>query len=252
MSRAVLFAAALVLAPLALSGQEVPDRPDRERPYVGESGERAGPSEQTDDLSRSALRDRVARAIEIVEDACAADINDFCSKVTPGRGRLALCMLVHEDQLTSGCRTTLQGASRLLKHKVDDVAEVCWNELQKLCGEEQRIGQCLEQKRGSLSPTCQTIVEALGEKAAQTPTALVGMPVYSSDNKNLGQVVEVVKGADDKVRSIQVDIGRILGLGTKVVTIPADKLKRLPGIKVLLSDAEVRSLQRRRSSRAEL
>lgn len=216
------------------------------------SGKAASVRDRASNLSRSALRDRVARAIEIVEDACAADINDFCSKVTPGRGRLALCMLVHEDQLTSGCRTTLQGASRLLKHKVDDVAEVCWNELQKLCGEEQRIGQCLEQKRGSLSPTCQTIVEALGEKAAQTPTALVGMPVYSSDNKNLGQVVEVVKGADDKVRSIQVDIGRILGLGTKVVTIPADKLKRLPGIKVLLSDAEVRSLQRRRSSRAEL
>ena len=68
------------------------------------------------------------------------------------------------------------------------------------------------------------------------------MPVYSSDNKNLGQVVEVVKGPDDKVQSIQVDIGRVLGLGTKVVTITADKFEQLPGIKLLLSDAEVRSL----------
>ena len=68
------------------------------------------------------------------------------------------------------------------------------------------------------------------------------MPVYSSDNKNIGQVVEIVRGPDDKVQSIQVDIGRVLGLGTKVVTITAEKLERLPGIKVLLSDAEVRSL----------
>jgi hypothetical protein len=37
-------------------------------------------------------------------------------------------------------------------------------------------------------------------------------------------------------------IGRVLGLGTKVVTITAEKLERLPGIKVLVSDAEVRTL----------
>jgi hypothetical protein len=242
MNKAVLFAAALVVAPLALSSQELPDRRDRAAPHVGKSGERAAPSERTDELSRSALRDRMGQAIEVVEDACAADIDDFCGRVSPGRGRVALCMLVHEDQLSSGCRSTLYRASRLLKHKVDSVAEVCWNEIQKLCGESQRIGQCLEQKRGSLSSTCQTIVEALGERAAHGLTALVGMPVYSSDNKTLGHVVEVVKGPDDKVQSIQVDIGRILGLGTKVVSIPADKLERLPGVKVLLSDAEVRSL----------
>jgi hypothetical protein len=242
MNKAVLFAAALVFAPLVLSSQEVPGRQDRDRPRVGKSGEGVAPGERTDELSRFALRDRVARAIEIVEDACAADIDDFCGKVTPGGGRLALCMLVHEDQLSSGCSSTLYRASRLLERKVDSVAEVCWTELQKLCGEMQRIGQCLEQKKGSLSPTCQTIVEALGQRAAHGLTALVGMPVYSSDNKNLGHIVEVVKGPDDRVQSIQVDIGRALGLGTKVVSIPADKLEHRPGIKVLLSDAEVRSL----------
>jgi sporulation protein YlmC with PRC-barrel domain len=241
MNKAVLLAAALVLAPLTLSSQELRDK-ERETPPVGRSGGQAVPGERTDDQSRSALRDRVARAIEIVEDACAADIEDFCGKVTPGRSRLALCMLVHEDQLSNGCRSTLLGAARILKHKVDSVAEVCWNELQKLCGEADRIGQCLEQKRGSLSSTCQTIVEALAEKATHRLTALVGMPVYSADNKNLGRVVDVVKGSDDKLRSIQVDIGRTLGLGTKVVTIPAEKMERLPGIKLLLSDAEVRSL----------
>jgi len=40
----------------------------------------------------------------------------------------------------------------------------------------------------------------------------------------------------------RLDIGRVLGLGTKVVTITADKFEQLPGIKVLLSDSEVRSL----------
>jgi hypothetical protein len=52
----------------------------------------------------------------------------------------------------------------------------------------------------------------------------------------------VTKGPDNKIQSIQVDVGRVLGLGTKVITITADKLERLPGLKILLSEAEVRSL----------
>jgi len=34
----------------------------------------------------------------------------------------------------------------------------------------------------------------------------------------------------------------VLGLGTRVVTISADKFERLPGIKLLLPEAEVRTL----------
>ena len=183
----------------------------------------------------------MAQAIEAIEDACAADIDDFCGKVTSGGGRVSLCMQAHEDRLSSGCRSALYRVSRELKRNVDRVAEVCWNEIQTLCGDTGKIGQCLAQKRGSLSSSCQTIVGALGQRVHRL-MSLVGMPVYSSDNKNLGQVVEVVKGPDDKVQSIQVDIGRVLGLGTKVVTITADKFERLPQIKLLLSDAEIRSL----------
>jgi ribosomal 30S subunit maturation factor RimM len=37
--------------------------------------------------------------------------------------------------------------------------------------------------------------------------AQVGLPVYSSDNKNIGQVVEIFRGPDNKVKLIQVEIG---------------------------------------------
>ena len=241
MNKAVLIAAALVLAPVASSSQEVTDRKDREPPAVGKSSEQAVPSERADDLSQSTIRDRVAQAIETIADACVADLDDFCGKVTSGEGRVAMCMRAHEDQLSSGCRSTLYRVAQRLKSNVDRVAEACWSEIKAQCGDESKIAQCLERKRGSLSPSCQTIVGAL-EQRLRGRTAQVGMPVYSSDNNNIGQVVEIVRGPDDNVQSIQVDIGRVLGLGTKVVTITAEKLERLPGIKVLLSDAEVRSL----------
>jgi PRC-barrel domain len=241
MNKAVLIAAVLVLTPVASLSQGVTDRKDGEPPSVGKSSEQAVPSGRADDPSQSAIRDRVAQAIETIEDACAAELDDFCGKVTPGEGRVAMCMRAHEDQLSGGCRLALYRVAQRLRSNVDRVAEACWSEIQTQCGDAGKVGQCLERKRGSLSSSCQTIVGAV-ERRLQDRTPVVGMPVYSSDNKNIGQVVEIVRGPDDKVQSIQVDIGRVLGLGTKVVTITAEKLERLPGIKVLLSDAEVRSL----------
>jgi len=238
MNKAVFIAAALLLTPLASWSQEVQDNKDRESFYAGKS---ATPSEKAGDQPQSAFRDRVTQAIETVEDACAADFSDFCARVTPGRGRIALCMRAHEDQLSGGCRLALYQVARGLKSSVDRVAETCWNEIQRLCGDADKLGQCLEQKKDSLSPACQSIVGTLRQRVHRVMT-LVGMPVYSFDNKALGQVVEVVKGPGDEIQSIQVDIGRILGLGTKVVTITADKFDRLPGIRLRLSDTEVRSL----------
>jgi hypothetical protein len=203
--------------------------------------EPTAPTGRADEQSQSVFKDHVAEAIETVEDACAADIDDFCGRVPAGGGRIALCMLAHEDLMSARCRFGLYRAARRLKSDVGQVAETCLKEIQALCGETGRIRQCLEQKRDSLSSSCQTIVGAVGQRVHRL-IGLTGTAVYSSDNKNLGQVVEVTKGSDDKVQSIQVDIGRVLGLGTKVITITADKFERLPGIKLLLSEAEVRSL----------
>jgi len=241
MQKAILIAAALVLAPLPLASQEVQNRKDSEPAYAGKGGEQAGTSGRADDQAQSTLRDRMVQAIETIEEACSTDLDDFCGKVTAGEGRIAMCMLAHEDQISDRCRSALYRGARALRRNVDRVAEGCWSEIQAQCGDTGKIGQCLEQKKNALSPSCQTIIAALEQRMHQR-TSLMGMSVYSSDNKNLGQIVEVVRGPNGEVGSIQVDIGRMLGLGTKVVTIPADKLQQVPGVKALLSDSEVRSL----------
>jgi hypothetical protein len=247
MSKAIVLAIAIVLIPLALSGQEVrgPDqeaskagpaaqkaKPD-EHQRSGKDGERAAPSDWVGDLA-----ERVAQAIEAVERTCAADIDDFCGDVTYGGGRVAQCMLAHEDRLSGRCRLVLYGISRKLKRSVDRIAEMCWSELQGLCGDSPKMGRCLAEKQGSLSPPCKIIVGAVRQRVM----AQVGMAVYSSDNKHLGQIVDVQRGPEGTIQSIQINIGRILGLGTKVVTIPADRLETTAKITVRLSDAEVRSL----------
>jgi PRC-barrel domain protein len=242
MNKAVLVAAALLVSPLTLSGQEVRDKdrfpPPGQAIPVQKGTEPGAPTGRTEEQPPSAFKERVADAIETVENACAADIDDLCGRVPAGEGRLALCMIAHEDMLSARCRFGLYRAARRLRSDLGRVAEACLQEVRTICGEAGKVRQCLDQKKGSLSSSCQTIVGAV----AQGVHRLKGLTVYSSDNKNLGQIVDVVRGPDDKLQSIQVDIGRVLGLGTKVITITADKFEQLPGIKLLLSEGEVRSL----------
>jgi len=98
------------------------------------------------------------------------------------------------------------------------------------------------QKKASLSQSCQTVVGSL-QQALQGLTSLMGMPVYSSDEKDLGQVVDVARGPDGKIQSIQVEVGRFLGLGNRVVAINADALEQLADrVRLRMAGDQIRSL----------
>jgi Golgi apparatus protein 1 len=199
----------------------------------------------SDALAQSSLRDRLAAAVETVEGACAADISKFCSNVTRGEGRLLSCMQAYDDQLGRRCQFALYRVSRHLEgalNRVERIAEACWNDIEAHCGNADRIGQCVVEKRASLSQSCQTVVSGL-RKAVQGLAALRGLPVYGSDNADLGQVIEVIKGPDGAVQSIQVEIGQALGIGPKVVTINADKFEQLVDrVRLMLGRDEVSKL----------
>ena len=100
MNKLVFFAAALLLAPLPAAGQQAAPAPQAapqtqgapssamENPAsTSEHGQRA--EDLLDRIAESGLKDRLAAAIERVEDACGEDIEEYCSDVTPGGGRIA-------------------------------------------------------------------------------------------------------------------------------------------------------------------
>ena len=195
--------------------------------------------------AQSNLRERLAAAVETVEGACAADISNFCGKVTRGEGRLLSCMQAHDDQLSSRCQVAIYRVSRNLEgalNRVERIADACSNDIEKHCGDAEKIGQCVVEKRASLSQGCQTVVATL-RKAVQGLAALRGLPVQSSDNSDVGQVVDVAKGPDGTIQSIQVEIGRSLGISPKVVTINADKFEQLADrVKLQLGREDVQRL----------
>jgi sporulation protein YlmC with PRC-barrel domain len=200
--------------------------------------------------AQSNLRERVTAAIEAVQGACESDIRSFCGSVTPGEGRTLLCMQAHEDQLSRRCQFALYRVSRGLDraiNRVERVADACWNDIEAQCGSAERIGQCLMQKSGSLSQACQTVLSGL-RQAAQGVASMRGMAVYSSDDKNLGQVVEVTRDPDGKVQSIEIAVGRWLGIGDRTITISADEFERLGDrIKLRFAGEEIRAMPESKS-----
>lgn len=259
MNRLVLFAAALLLAPLPAASEQQQQQQQTPAPQTQGAPSSAMPSgtmenrssaseygqgtgDLLDRIAQSGLRDRMDSAIERVEDACGDDIEEYCSNVTPGGGRIAACMHAHSDALSRRCRFSLSRTARNIRSAVENIADECWNNIQAQCGSEQNIAECVKQKTSSLSPTCQTVVAALHD-VGQKIGKLRDMPVYSSDNKDLGRVVEAMRGPDGKLQAIQIQVGRFLGLGDKVVRIPADQIHEMADrIMLQLNSDQVRNL----------
>jgi PRC-barrel domain/Cysteine rich repeat len=201
-----------------------------------------GPAELA---AQSTLKNRVAGAIDAVEGACASDIAKFCGNVSRGEGRVLLCMQAHDDQLSRRCQFTLFRVSRHLEravNRVERIADACWDDIQAHCGNADKIGQCVMEKGPALSPACRTVVAGI-KQTLQGLASLKGLPVYSSDNEDLGRVVKVVRGTDGKVQAVQVEVGRFLGVGERTMTIDAKSFEQLADrIRLRITGEGLRSL----------
>jgi hypothetical protein len=125
------------------------------------------------DIAKQAIA-KAEAAITKIRKACAADIASFCAKVTPGEGRLALCMLAHEDQVSDGCFATIFDVADNLDLALSNLAraaDVCEKDIDKHCGSvepgEGRIAQCLIDKEASLASACRAEVAGFRARVAK-------------------------------------------------------------------------------------
>jgi hypothetical protein len=279
MNKAVFFTAALLLMPLPAMSQQAQQSQDQSQDRQSTYSERDRDSRRgdlLDRLSRSDLRDRLSMAIQRLEGACGEDIEQFCSDVTPGGGRIASCMDAYSDQLSRSCSFALSRAADRIQQAVEYFADTCMSAVQQQCGNADNMRQCLQQKNASLPHSCQTIIAAVqqgrqalaarlqgqGEQAqAQTGQEqggpqqsaqaqgdqglgrLRGLPAFSSDGKDLGQIVKVDRAPDGKIQSVQIQVGRLLGLGEKTVTIEGNKIEQLADrVRVMMNSDQIRTL----------
>ena len=97
------------------------------------------------------------------------------------------------------------------------------------------------------APTAPSVTSAPKSAGAmmtsQEALTWVGKPVYSSDDKNLGKVVLLVRGADNAVSELDADIGGFLGLGaTHVKIMPAQFKLQVDRVNLTLTAEQAKNL----------
>ncbi len=72
----------------------------------------------------------------------------------------------------------------------------------------------------------------------------IGRPVYSSDNKRLGDIAALQRGPDNAVSELRADIGGFLGFGETRVRITSDQIKEVKDDSLVLNltEAEAKAL----------
>ena len=108
--------------------------------------------------------------VEYVQNSCSAEIENFCSTVNPGEGRLVLCFAAHEDQLSERCNYALYQASHALEQAVAAISYVgraCREDMIKLCPEtvpgDGRVLECLDGQSDDVSEVCKNAIEDVVE-----------------------------------------------------------------------------------------
>jgi hypothetical protein len=118
----------------------------------------------------SAIQAKLAAGAAKLEASCGDEIKSFCSTVTPGGGRVVLCIEAHEDKLSPKCLFDMTEAGKNLKITADTVREAtsaCRGDLGKLCGSVQvgqgRVMQCLMTNKASVIKACADSLRKLSD-----------------------------------------------------------------------------------------
>jgi Bacterial protein of unknown function (DUF937)/PRC-barrel domain len=72
----------------------------------------------------------------------------------------------------------------------------------------------------------------------------IGRAVYSSDNKKIGDIIEIKRGPDNKVTEAYIDTGTFLGIGGTRYRVTSDQIQevRPDGLVLTLKESEVKSV----------
>ncbi len=103
--------------------------------------------------------------IEHLVNACENDIENYCSQVTPGNGRLLHCMAAHEDKISGQCVYAFYQAASLLEQlsvAIAYLAQECETEIETLCSDveigEGRLLACLDENEEDVGESCKTAI----------------------------------------------------------------------------------------------
>ena len=124
----------------------------------------ATPATAQTEIAKQAIAKAEATVKKIMV-SCKKDVNSYCSTVTPGQGRIALCIMAHEDKISDQCFDAILDAADGISLAISNIqraADVCEADIDKVCAKVQlgegHIAQCLISNKSKISSACRAEV----------------------------------------------------------------------------------------------
>jgi hypothetical protein len=152
----------------AVPGSEAPSAPPATEAASSTEAQPAAQPVPTGEALVNEVETRVQAIIAKAKIGCQGDLDKFCAHITPGEGRLALCLVAHADKRSPQCESALfeaRSEAETIIKTVDIAVEACGPDIVSLCSGtepgEGRIAQCLADQRPALSANCGTVFDVL-------------------------------------------------------------------------------------------
>lgn len=100
---------------------------------------------------------------QVVGQSCAKDIKTFCSRITPGGGRVVACLFAHNDKITGECMLAIIDGSVALNATIASLQHLakttsCRSDLHQYCrgipAGGGRLYHCLKKNFATLTGGC--------------------------------------------------------------------------------------------------
>ncbi len=109
-------------------------------------------------LGRSASGETL---VETLEKGCQAELQNYCQSVTPGEGRILLCLAAHEDKIADECKWALFNLHQIsarAKPREEGIKQACSADNEGHCSSvtpgQGRTLICLYDYNDDLSSSC--------------------------------------------------------------------------------------------------
>jgi len=102
-----------------------------------------------------------------------------------------------------------------------------------------------QQAQNTPSSTTQTTQHSADQgRLVSMGRQIIGKDVYGADNRNMGDVEDVVMGANGQIESVLVDVGGFLGLGARRIAIPISQIQLGDGdrLTTTMTEAQAKAL----------
>ena len=155
----------------------------------------------TDKLSRpcagalAAQEKKVRTLLEEFTLSCQVDVGRLCGSVKPGEGRVLACLVKHEDELSTPCRSQTE-RFHVAREKLLAGRSACQADIDRLCeGVPPRAGllvECLQEHETSLSAGCRSVDWRAEREAADLTDAFDEL----TTQERIMETLDILQGID--------------------------------------------------------